>query len=58
MRIDKFIARESIIFFSTSDVIGLINSRRMRWPGHVARVGGDECVCGSKLSSKASTWEA
>ena len=30
-----------MIFSSTSDLIRVINSRRMEWPGHVARVGED-----------------
>jgi len=30
-----------MIFSFASDVIRVINARRMRWPGHVARVGED-----------------
>jgi len=34
-----------MIFSSTSYVIRVIISRRMRWPGHVARVGKDRNAC-------------
>jgi hypothetical protein len=34
-----------MIFSSTSDVIRMINARRMRWPGRAARVGEDRSAC-------------
>jgi hypothetical protein len=37
--------RNFIIFYSSPDIIRQIKSRRMRWAGHVARIGEDRKVC-------------
>jgi hypothetical protein len=31
-------------FYSSPNIIRMIKSRRMRWAGHVARMGDKECV--------------
>jgi hypothetical protein len=33
-------------FYSSPDIIRMIKSRRMRWAGHVARMGGREMHIG------------
>jgi hypothetical protein len=30
--------------YSSPNIIRMIKSRRMRWAGHVARMGGDKCL--------------
>ena len=32
--------------YSSPNIVRVIKSRRMRWAGHVARMGGDRCVQG------------
>ena len=32
--------------YSSPNIFRVINSRRMRWTGHVARVGKDVCIQG------------
>ena len=38
--------KELYAVYSSSDIIRVINSRRLRWAGHVARVGkgGESCI--------------
>jgi hypothetical protein len=44
--------------YSSPDIIRQIKSRRMRWAGHVARMG-EECVQGfdGKARRKETTWK-
>jgi hypothetical protein len=36
---------ELLHFYTSPNIIRVLNSRRMGWPGHVARMGGEErCV--------------
>jgi hypothetical protein len=46
------------ILYSSTDIIRQIKSRRMRWAGHVARMG-EECVQGfdGKVRRKETTWK-
>jgi hypothetical protein len=46
------------ILYSSPNIIWQIKSRRMRWAGHVARVG-KECVQGfdGKVRRKETTWK-
>jgi hypothetical protein len=46
------------ILYSSPNIIRQIKSRRMRWAGHVARMG-EECVQGSdgKARMKETTWK-
>jgi hypothetical protein len=47
------------ILYSSPNIISQIKSRRMRWAGHVARMG-EECVQGfdRKAKRKETTWKA
>jgi hypothetical protein len=44
--------------YSSTDIIRQITSRRMRWAGHMARMG-EECVQGidGKAARKETTWK-
>jgi hypothetical protein len=44
--------------YSSSDIIRQVKSRRMRWAGHVARMGEERKVykCG-KARGKETTWK-
>jgi hypothetical protein len=46
------------ILYSSSNIIRQIKSRRMRWVGHLARMG-EECVQGfdGKARRKATIWK-
>jgi hypothetical protein len=46
------------ILYSSPNIIRQIKSRRMRWAGHVARMG-EECVQGfdGKARRKETTWK-
>jgi len=47
------------LYFSP-DVVRVIKSRRMRWAGHLARLGGDNtCILGfrGEICGKETTWE-
>jgi hypothetical protein len=46
------------ILYSSPNIIRQIKSRRLRWAGHVARMG-EECVQGyeGKARRKETTWE-
>jgi hypothetical protein len=46
------------ILYSSPNIISQIKSRRLRWVGHVARMG-EECVQGfdGKIRKKETTWE-
>jgi hypothetical protein len=54
----KLHIKELDILFSSPNIIRHIKSRRMRWTGHVARMGG-ECVQGfdGKATWKETTWK-
>jgi hypothetical protein len=41
------------ILYSSPDIIRQIKSRRMRWAGHVARMGGDRKVWGREGELRA-----
>jgi hypothetical protein len=46
--------------YSSSSIIRIIKSRRMRWAGHVARMGGEEervYIFGGKARGKETTRE-
>jgi hypothetical protein len=45
--------------YSTTDIIRQFKSRRMRWAGHVARMGGKKSVqgFGGKAQRKETTWK-
>jgi hypothetical protein len=46
--------------YSSPNIIRVIKSRRLRWAGHVARIGGGErCIpdFGGETRRKATTWE-
>jgi hypothetical protein len=46
--------------YSSPNIIWVIKSRRIRWAGHVARMGGKErCIpdFGGETRGKATTWE-
>jgi hypothetical protein len=47
------------ILYSSSGIIRQIKSRRMRWAGHVACMGGVKCVQGfdEKARRKKTTWK-
>jgi hypothetical protein len=47
------------ILYSSPNIIRQIKSRRMRWAGHVTRIG-EECVQGfdGKARRKQTTWKA
>jgi hypothetical protein len=49
---------ELLILYSSSNIVRQIKSRRMRWAGHVARMG-EECVQGfdGKARRKENTWK-
>jgi hypothetical protein len=47
------------IFYSSQNIIRQIKSRRMRWAGHVARMGEERVqVFYGKARSKETTWKA
>jgi hypothetical protein len=50
--------KELLNLYSSPDIIRQIKSRRMRWAGHVARMG-EECVQGfdRKARRKETTWK-
>jgi hypothetical protein len=52
-------SEELHIFYSSPNIIRQIKSRRMRWAGHVARMG-EKCVQGfdGKARRKEITWKA
>jgi hypothetical protein len=54
----KFHNEELHILYSSRNIIRQIKSRRMRWVGHVARMG-EECVQGfyEKARRKETTWK-
>jgi hypothetical protein len=43
--------------YCSPSIIGIIKSRRMRWAGHVARMGEEECIwdCNWKSGRKETT---
>jgi hypothetical protein len=45
--------------YSSQDIIRQIKSRRMRWAGHVARMGGEksEQGFGGRARRKETTWK-
>jgi len=45
--------------YSSPNEFRVIKSRRMRWAGHVVRVGGEECIqdFGSKTWGKETSWQ-
>jgi hypothetical protein len=45
--------------YSAPDIIGQIKSRRMRWAGHVARMGEGRYMyrVGGKARMKKTTWK-
>jgi hypothetical protein len=44
--------------YSFPDIIRQIKSRRMRWAGHVARMGEESIHCfGGKARRKKTTWK-
>jgi hypothetical protein len=45
--------------YSSSNIIREIKSRRMRWAGHVARMGEDKNLegFGGKAQRKETTWK-
>jgi hypothetical protein len=45
--------------YSPPSIIRMIKSRRMRWAGHVARMGKEECIqdIGEKTRWKETTGE-
>jgi hypothetical protein len=55
----KLHSEELHILYSSPNIIRQIKSRRMRWVGHVARMG-EECIqsCDGKARRKETTWKA
>jgi hypothetical protein len=55
---EKLHNEELHILYSSPDIIRQIKSRRMRWAGHVARMG-EECIQGfdGKARRKETTWK-
>jgi hypothetical protein len=54
----KLHSEELHILYSSPDIIRQIKSRRMRWAGHVARLG-EECIQSfvGKARRKETTWK-
>jgi hypothetical protein len=43
----RLLKKELYALYSSPDIIRMIKSRRLRWAGHVARMGGEErCIQG------------
>jgi hypothetical protein len=55
---EKLHNEELHILYSSPDIIRQIKSRRIRWAGHVARMG-EECIQGfdGKARRKETTWK-
>jgi hypothetical protein len=45
------------ILYSSPNIIRQIKSRRMRWAGHVARMGGKRNVYRVLMGRKETTWK-
>ena len=38
--------------YSLPNIVRVVKSRRMRWAGHVARMGGEKCSQGSSVETR------
>ena len=56
----KLHTEELDVLYSSPHIVGVIKSRRMRWTGHVARMGerGEAIqIFGREIKGKETTWE-